>query len=72
MILDCDRLWTQLVTAVYRVRRLPRVTNDPPRSGRSSALVPAGGGAGRNDHSSAAAARVEPDPRAELSAPPDR
>jgi hypothetical protein len=30
VILDCDRLWTRLVTAVYRVRRLPRVTNDPP------------------------------------------
>lgn len=30
MILDCDRLWTRLVTVVYRVRRLPRVTNDPP------------------------------------------
>lgn len=40
MILDCDRLWTRLVTATYKVRRLPRVTNDPPpleqpvRSGR--------------------------------------
>ncbi len=31
MILDCDRLWTGLVTVVYRVRRLPRVTDDPPR-----------------------------------------
>lgn len=30
MIIDCDRLWTRLVTAVYKVRRLPRVTNDPP------------------------------------------
>lgn len=30
MILDCDRIWTRLVTAVYRLRRLPRVTNDPP------------------------------------------
>lgn len=30
MILDCDRLWTRLVTAAYAVRRLPRVTNDPP------------------------------------------
>jgi hypothetical protein len=28
--LDCDRLWTRLVSAVYRLRRLPRVTNDPP------------------------------------------
>lgn len=28
--LNCDRLWTELVTLVYRVRRLPRVTNDPP------------------------------------------
>jgi hypothetical protein len=30
VILDCDRLWTRLVTAVYKARRLPRVTNDPP------------------------------------------
>ena len=30
MILDCDRLWTGMVTFVYRLRRLPRVTNDPP------------------------------------------
>ncbi len=30
MILDCDRLWTRLVTATYKVRRLPRVTDDPP------------------------------------------
>jgi hypothetical protein len=30
MILDCDRLWTRLVTAVYRVRRQPRVTDAPP------------------------------------------
>lgn len=30
VILDCDRLWTRLVTATYKVRRLPRVTNDPP------------------------------------------
>jgi hypothetical protein len=30
MILDCDRLWSQLVTAVYRVRRKPRVVITPP------------------------------------------
>jgi hypothetical protein len=30
MILDCDRLWTRLVTAVYRLRRRPRVTNSAP------------------------------------------
>jgi hypothetical protein len=30
VILDCDRLWTRFVTVVYRLRRLPRVTNDPP------------------------------------------
>lgn len=30
MILDCDRIWTRLVTLTYQVRRLPRVTNDPP------------------------------------------
>ncbi len=29
-LIDCDALWTRLVTAVYKVRRLPRVTNDPP------------------------------------------
>lgn len=28
--LDCDRLWTTLVTWVYRLRRSPRVTNFPP------------------------------------------
>ena len=31
MIIDCDRLWTRLVTFVYRLRRLPRVTNRVPR-----------------------------------------
>jgi hypothetical protein len=30
VILDCDKLWTRLVSAIYKVRRLPRVTNDPP------------------------------------------
>jgi hypothetical protein len=30
VIIDCDRIWTQLVTAVYKIRRKPRVTNDPP------------------------------------------
>jgi hypothetical protein len=30
VIIDCDRIWTQLVTVVYKVRRKPRVTNDPP------------------------------------------
>lgn len=29
-LIDCDAVWTRLVTAVYKVRRLPRVTNDPP------------------------------------------
>jgi hypothetical protein len=72
VILDCDRLWTQLVTAVYRVRRLPRVTNDPPVRGRAPALVPsAGGGTTWNDDPAAAIERMEPDPRAELSAPPE-
>lgn len=28
--LDCDRLWTSLVTLLFKVRRLPRVTNSPP------------------------------------------
>ncbi len=31
LVVDCDRLWTALVTFVYKLRRLPRVTNDPPR-----------------------------------------
>jgi hypothetical protein len=30
VILDCDRIWTRLVTWVYGLRRKPRVTNDPP------------------------------------------
>jgi hypothetical protein len=30
MILDCDRLWSQLVTGVYRLRRKPRVVITPP------------------------------------------
>lgn len=30
MKLDCDAIWTRLVSAVYRIRRKPRVTNDPP------------------------------------------
>ncbi len=28
--LNCDRLWSQMVTLVYRVRRKPRVTSPPP------------------------------------------
>ena len=36
MIIDCDRIWTGLVTAVYRIRRKPRVTNDPPPVTRAS------------------------------------
>lgn len=32
MILDCDRLWTRMVTFVFRVRRKPRVTQPPPRA----------------------------------------
>ncbi|MCB1001584.1 MAG: hypothetical protein R2713_17235 [Ilumatobacteraceae bacterium] len=28
--LNCDRLWTHLVTLSYRLRRKPRVTNSPP------------------------------------------
>ncbi|WP_420453477.1 hypothetical protein [Ilumatobacter sp.] len=31
MILNCDRIWTRLVSAVFTLRRRPRVTNDPPR-----------------------------------------
>jgi hypothetical protein len=28
--LDCDRIWSTLVTWSYRLRRKPRVTNSPP------------------------------------------
>ena len=31
MLIDCDRLWAELVTWIYRLRRIPRVTNDPPK-----------------------------------------
>jgi hypothetical protein len=30
LLIDCDRLWTRLVTLVYRLRRKPRVTNRVP------------------------------------------
>jgi hypothetical protein len=40
VILDCDRLWTRLVSAVYRLRRKPRVTNDPPPVGRTTGPTP--------------------------------
>lgn len=30
MIIDCDRLWSQMVTLVYRLRRRPRVVITPP------------------------------------------
>lgn len=29
MILDCDRLWTRMVSFVYRLRGKPRVTTPP-------------------------------------------
>lgn len=28
--LDCDRLWSNLVTLLFKLRRKPRVTNSPP------------------------------------------
>jgi hypothetical protein len=37
MMLNCDRLWTELVTRVYRLRGLPRITNDPPPLDRPTA-----------------------------------
>ncbi len=40
MILDCDKLWTRLVSAVYEVPRLPRVTNRPPPLGKQRAPSP--------------------------------
>lgn len=33
--LDCDRIWTELVSITYRIRRKPRVTNDPPPLARA-------------------------------------
>jgi hypothetical protein len=30
MIVNCNQLWTQLVSAVFKVRRLPMVTSTPP------------------------------------------
>jgi hypothetical protein len=30
MILNWDRIWTEMVTAIYRVRGLSRVTIEPP------------------------------------------
>ena len=30
MIIDCNRLWSQLATLVYRLRRKPRVELVPP------------------------------------------
>lgn len=30
MIIDCDRIWSQMVTIVYRLRRKPRVVTTPP------------------------------------------
>jgi hypothetical protein len=29
-LVDCDRLWTEMVTMVYRLLRKPRVTSFPP------------------------------------------
>ena len=52
MIIDCDRFWTHLGSAVYRLRGLPRVSNDPPPVGKSLERT---------------IGRVEPDPRAEAS-----
>lgn len=34
MMLDCDRLWTRMVTFVFRLRRVPRVSSPPPRPPR--------------------------------------
>ena len=31
MIVDCNRLWSQLATLLYKVLRKPRVTPHPPR-----------------------------------------
>jgi hypothetical protein len=31
VIIDCDRLWSQLVTLLFRLRRKPRVSRPPRR-----------------------------------------
>jgi hypothetical protein len=36
MIINCNKLWTQLVGAVHRIRRLPMVTTTPPPVDRPS------------------------------------
>ena len=43
MIINCNELWTRLVSAVFRVRRLPMITNTPPDIERP---VPRGAPAG--------------------------
>jgi hypothetical protein len=30
VILDCDRIWSQLVTFMFKLRRKPRVVITPP------------------------------------------
>lgn len=30
LLIDCDRIWSNLVTFVFKLRRKPRVTNPPP------------------------------------------
>jgi hypothetical protein len=39
MMLNCDRLWTELVTLIYRLRGIPRVTNDAPPLERTPAAA---------------------------------
>jgi hypothetical protein len=46
VILDCDRLWTELVTRYYRLRGIPRVTNDPPPVAPPTRRSPASGDMG--------------------------
>jgi hypothetical protein len=46
VILDCDRLWTELVTRYYRLRGIPRVTNDPPPIERPNRRTPVSGDLG--------------------------
>lgn len=48
MIFNCDEIWTKAVTLIYRVRKLPRVTNEaPPRDRFIDSAV------SRRDHASA-------------------
>lgn len=33
MVIDCNKLWSQLATVVYKILRKPRVQYNPPPKG---------------------------------------